>query len=393
MMKRKLSDMLDECLMLLEEGQVTLEECLARYPQYADDLRPLLEIALEMRRMAQLTSSPAAFASGKRRMLQALAEKKHRQLCEITSPREDISPVPDQVREQGQPSPLPRRRGWIAALFGERGGKPARRRVPAFRVALAAVLVLVLLVSGTLYLRSWLGTTIARMVTLEAMSGVVEVRPAEGETWLPASPAQRLEGGDCVRTGPLSAATLVFFDGSTTELEAETEVTIAQMISRRDGRGRVVILYQWVGRSHHRVERLPNRASRFEIETPATVAVVRGTEFSVAVKANGATQVEVWEGFVEVTAREKSVQVQSGEMTHVLPDLPPAQPVPAPTRVSKPTPTSLVPTVRGPRERRRQPSGSGTSRSRRLRAKPRGHSPPGRPSRPARRDLPNERKR
>jgi len=328
MTKQPLNDVLDECLTLLEEDQVTLEECLARYPQHAADLRPLLEIALGMRRVAPPTPTPAAFATGKRRMLQALAQKKRH-----------------------QPSPPLRRRGWIAALLGERGGKPARRRAPAFQVALAAALVLVLLVSGGLFLRFWLGTTVTCTARLAAISGLVEVRPASSETWLPASSAQRLELGDRIRTGPLSAATLVFFDGSTTGLEAETEITIAQMISRRDGRARVITLYQRLGRSHNRVQRLAGSASRFEIETPTTIAVVRGTEFSVAVEADGVTQVAVWEGFVEVTARQKTVQVQPGEMTSVQPNLPPAPPIPAPARLpaevflSTPTPERSEPAL------------------------------------------------
>ena len=328
MTKQPLNDVLNECLTLLERDQVTLEECLARYPQQAADLRPLLEIAHEISRVARPTPSPAAFAAGKQRMLQALAEKKRR-----------------------QPSPLSRRRAWIAALFGEREGKPtARRRAPAFQVALAAALAL-LLVSGGLFLRSWLGTTVAWTATLEAMSGGVEVRPAGSETWLPASPAQRLELGDRIRTGPLSTARLVFFDDSTTDLEAETEITIAQMMSRRDGHGKVITLYQRLGRSHNYVQRLPDSASRFEIETPATVAVVRGTEFSIAVEANGATQVAVWKGFVEVTAREKTVQVQPGEMTSVRPNLPPSLSVRVPTRwppeVFLPTPKPSEPALSG----------------------------------------------
>ena len=340
-----LNDVLDECLTLLEGDQVTrsaersrrsLEECLARYPQHAADLRPLLEIALEMRRVARPTPSLAAFSAGKRRMLRALDEKKRRQPFGLSPSTSPSTTLRTRLRTglRTKPSPLSRRREWIAALFGERGGKPAtRRRAPAFRVALAAALVLVLLVNGGLFLRSWLGTTVTRMARLDSISGVVEVRPAGSETWLPASSAQRLEAGDRVRTGPLSAARLVFFDDSTTDLEAETEITIAQMISRRDGHGRVITFYQWLGRSHNRVQRLPDSVSRFEIETPATIAVVRGTEFSVAVEADGATQVAVWEGFVEVTAWEKTVQVQPGKMTSVRPDLPPAQPVPAPTRL------------------------------------------------------------
>jgi len=70
----QLSDVLDECLTLLRGG-ATIEECLARYPRHANDLRPLLEVALRINRLPQPSSSPTAFAAGKRRMLEALKLK------------------------------------------------------------------------------------------------------------------------------------------------------------------------------------------------------------------------------------------------------------------------------------------------------------------------------
>ena len=78
-MRLNISRALDKSLALLETGQATLEECAARYPEHAVELRPLLETALEMRGVSAVTSSSTAFAAGKRRMLKALAEKRQRQ--------------------------------------------------------------------------------------------------------------------------------------------------------------------------------------------------------------------------------------------------------------------------------------------------------------------------
>ena len=78
-MKRDLSAALDEALILLETGQTTLEECLDGNPEQAADLRPLLEVALELSGVPSPTSSPAALTAGKQRMLDALDEKKRLQ--------------------------------------------------------------------------------------------------------------------------------------------------------------------------------------------------------------------------------------------------------------------------------------------------------------------------
>jgi hypothetical protein len=113
---------------------------------------------------------------------------------------------------------------------------------------------------------------------------------------------------------------LKLFDGSITNLEAKTEITIVQMSAQREGNGKTIVLHQSQGRSRHSV--LPSRdsASCFEVKTPTAVAVVRGTEFTIAVDTDGTTQVVVREGSVEVTARETTVEVQPGQMTSVQPD-------------------------------------------------------------------------
>ena len=321
-MKQGLSEALDESLTLLEDGQATLEECLTRYPEYAGDLRPLLVVALEMRRVPVPTSSSTAFAAGKRRMLQALAERKR--------------------QRSASPSPLRRCAEWIASLLHRKERPAAWRRASAFRLALAATVVLVLFALAGTFLPSWFGMTVAQAATIGQVNGVVKVLPAGSSTWRPASAGERVEAGDRIRTGPSSATTLVFFDGSTTDLEAETEVAVIQMDSRRDDSGKVIVLHQRLGRTYSRVQRLPDLVSRFEIEAPTAAVAVRGTEFALTVEADGTTHVMVVEGVVNVTAQGITIAVLAGQETTVQPDQPPAptHPVLVATPMSQPTPTS-----------------------------------------------------
>lgn len=310
-MGRQLSDVLDECLTLLAEERASVEECLARYPQYADDLRPLLEVALKMRRVPQPIPRPPAAAAGRRRMLRAVAQRKRRQVTALSPLRESIP-----------------------ALFAEEARRGVWRPAPALRMALAAAAILVLLVGGGLLLRSWLDATVVQMTTLDAVEGVVEIWPAGGEGWLPASADQALRPGVRIRTGASSVARLSFFDGSITVLEADTEMVIARLSSQRDGGAKAIVLRQPRGRTHHRVQPMGDPASRFEVRSPLATTVVRGTEFAVSVEDDGTTEVAVGEGLVEFRAKGKTVEVRAGDASRAEPDQPPTTPFVAPTRLS-----------------------------------------------------------
>jgi ferric-dicitrate binding protein FerR (iron transport regulator) len=301
-MKRDLTHALDECLALLGEGRATLEECLARYPKCASDLRPLLELTLELQGLPRPSSSPAAFAAGKRRMLDALVKK--------------------------------------------RDGLAVRKRAPAFRLALMGALALALFAIGGSFLVSWPGVSVAQMATLDQVSGAVEFLPAGSDTWRPVLASEQLEAGSQVRTDPRSAARLRFFDGSTTDLGARVEVAIIQMNAQRDGGKAVILLRQTSGQTHSHVRRLPDQASRFEIRTPAAVVTVRGTEFTTTVETDGTTSVAVAAGLVEVTAQGTTVLVSAGQQTTVRPERPPSIPAMIPQVTPTPaSPPTITPTA------------------------------------------------
>ncbi len=295
MIKQDQSEALDSSLALLEAGS-TLEECLALYPEHSDDLRPLLEIVLQMRQVPSPTPSPAAFATGKQKMLQALAEKGRRRA------------TPTDLFSRGM--------GWVNALFQRYG---LRTRAPAFQLTLVMMTTLMLLaLVGTLLL-PWIDKSTAQAATLIQVEGTVEIMPVGGDTWRPVLVGEWVKEGDRVRTHSLSAATLLFFDKSTTDMEANTEVAVTQ-ISPQHSDDRVIVLYQALGQTYSRVQQSSDSASRFEIETPTAVTAVRGTAFALTVEADGTTRVAVAEGTVDVTTQGSTVAVHAGQETTVRAD-------------------------------------------------------------------------
>lgn len=73
MTTESLYDSLEICLQAIEQG-TDVESCLARFPAQAEELRPILETALQARSVAVAEVPAAALRRGKARFLQAAAE-------------------------------------------------------------------------------------------------------------------------------------------------------------------------------------------------------------------------------------------------------------------------------------------------------------------------------
>ena len=54
-----LANILDVCLEDIQSGAATIEDCLARYPEHAPELEPLLEMAVFLERAAPPKPAPA----------------------------------------------------------------------------------------------------------------------------------------------------------------------------------------------------------------------------------------------------------------------------------------------------------------------------------------------
>jgi hypothetical protein len=83
---------LDRCLEELRTRRVTVDECLARYPDDAADLAPLLELALALEGTMDVKPS-VEFKAGTRARLARLAApspSQHRRFSEYLSPHRAV---------------------------------------------------------------------------------------------------------------------------------------------------------------------------------------------------------------------------------------------------------------------------------------------------------------
>jgi len=156
----------------------------------------------------------------------------------------------------------------------------------------------------------------------------VQLLPGGAGEWRSATVGAVIAAGDRLRTGEASAAALRFADGSDARLSAGVELALVTLQSRRDGRGRVVTLYQWSGETHHRVTPSSGTGSVYQVETAAALTRVRGTEFTVRVEERDVTRVSVMAGLVAVTAGEVTQQLSAGEVAVVEPEGAPASACP-----------------------------------------------------------------
>jgi len=112
-----------------------------------------------------------------------------------------------------------------------------------------------------------------------------------GDTiWWLLLPGAMLEPGDRIKTGVGSNALITFFEGSTIYLKEGTEIGVTEL-SITDKGSTTIRLWQQIGKTRSRVEKLIDPASRYEIETPAGAAVVRGSVGDVNVDKYGNTTI------------------------------------------------------------------------------------------------------
>jgi uncharacterized repeat protein (TIGR01451 family) len=141
--------------------------------------------------------------------------------------------------------------------------------------------------------------------------GNVFVKKAGTSNWITAQVRMSLVPGDVVKSGNSSGAEITFFDGSTIELEADTELEVVSLAISSTG-SKTIGLKQSLGTTISRVNKLVDSASSYEIETPACVAAVRGSEMIVNVIADGTTWVTNVRGDIWVTADGVELQIPPG---------------------------------------------------------------------------------
>lgn len=157
------------------------------------------------------------------------------------------------------------------------------------------------------------------------VKGDVTVRSDTNGQWKAVGVNDLISQGQILRTGPQSAVEIVFEDGTSFFQRPETTLEMNQSQRKsRDSLWQRFILRS--GQILLKVRRSLGQESRIEIQTPAAVAVARGTDFRVAMDSNMSMTSEVLAGKVDVQAMKQTVVLDAGEGTRVKRGEPPLPP-------------------------------------------------------------------
>ena len=294
--RANLTNALDKSLDRLSKG-MSISQCLAYYPQHENDLRPLLEAAMDLRRAPVPRPRQGATDAGYARMMRAVGVKYPQR------------PVGSRTTHS---------RPWY---------------VPWLALSGAALLVALLVGLGWLWGSGRLGDPLVQPVqaVITQTEGNV-LHLAKGErTWEPARTGDVVRTGDRVQTTQIGFARLAVGTRHTVDLLASTEVAFLVLPSRRDLEAAPVV-FQATGSAQYKVigaagapiadptseaSPAPAPAAHFKVRSSVLVATAERAQFSVSVAEDGATYVSVDDGDVGLAAGEQVALASAGQVVQL----------------------------------------------------------------------------
>ena len=193
------------------------------------------------------------------------------------------------------------------------------------RKELLSILALTILLATILAGCGQASSTPPALTILSITEGHVLVMKAGADDWTEATVGMSLEVGDTIKTGDDSGAEITFFDGSTIELEAGTQIEIASLDSSPDTGTKTITLMQTIGTTISRVTKLLDPASTYAIETPTGVAAVRGSMMIVRIifndpnYADGTVLITNLEGHIWAVWQGVELQIPEGRTCVIRP--------------------------------------------------------------------------
>jgi hypothetical protein len=191
--------------------------------------------------------------------------------------------------------------------------------IPVGILSVAAVAVVVVLLVFS-------GKAPEPLAVLTKADGSVSVMKAGVTDWTAGETGQTLDKGDTIRVNSDAAAQVTFFEGTTVDLAAGTTLEISELAAGATGTN-TIELKQQIGNTISRVTKLADPASRYEIETPAGVAAVRGTVMEISVDPKGTTSIYNRQGSIVASAQGVQVLIPEGSHSVILSGEPPSQPL------------------------------------------------------------------
>lgn len=181
------------------------------------------------------------------------------------------------------------------------------------RASLVLIIGLVILAAvGALLLESLF--IVQRVAAVSTPRGEVTVRPHGENAFVALGDTKRVLAGTVIKTGADGSVLLNWVDGSRIKVGPNTTMEVLKCQVNRARSSESYLFKLDLGQVWVRVLKRLSQRSKFEIRTPTATAAVRGTIFSVAVGADGATSVSVLRGQVDVESDSKSVPVRADQM-------------------------------------------------------------------------------
>ena len=141
-----------------------------------------------------------------------------------------------------------------------------------------------------------------------SLYGDVRVKSPSNQVWDPAPQGLILRDGDSVKTGLNSGVVLVMGEGGEAILRGETTI-VYQPYSKLLG-GAVNRLNVLRGFVEARIPQEDNREVGYEIETPGSLLVLKGTKLRIKVDEDSMTRFEVLEGEIAVNSSGRKYLVE-----------------------------------------------------------------------------------
>ncbi len=141
-------------------------------------------------------------------------------------------------------------------------------------------------------------------------SGVVEIKH-KGNDWLTAENGMILYQSDIIKTGNNTEASVVLFQSSIIRLDSNTEIILKEIITEAEKTS--VTIQQNAGRTWNTVLKVSG-IDDYEVQTPTTIASVRGTSFDVYIQSFNLTDVGVGRGVVIISKVDNNTIIDTIEL-------------------------------------------------------------------------------
>ncbi len=159
---------------------------------------------------------------------------------------------------------------------------------------------------------AWLKRLPAKAQVLSAQGQATAMIAATGQT-VPVASGQLLQTGDTLLTGPNSAVSLEFGDGSRVLLQADSELRLEALNAYGPTRFVNTRIRLQQGRLESQVAPRTSSGPRYEISTPAAVSTVRGTRYRISMDSKAVTaRTEVVKGVVAFQGGQTTRTVKQG---------------------------------------------------------------------------------